>query len=381
MTRSRKYKLIERSILIGLVTLFFVFMMVWETHLTDKEFSELVHQARVIENDLWNYDDEGSVVYLELAARLNNYESLTVYDVNNKLFSQVKGPKSSRLDQAFIKAGLIKKIPLKVDISYNDTLIGRIEAVRYHDPIYLYLYLLLVIGLIMLGLRFYFSSLRDFTELKKADEKLKTSLEEKELLLREIHHRVKNNMQVVSSLIGIQKEKMKSEVETSVLNAFLETENRIKSMALVHEKLYGSHDFSRVDFASYARQLAKELFQAYEINSEQVKLETRIERIQVDINKAVPCGLILNELLSNALKYAFPGNRRGTVSIALKQNEDGMLVLSVCDDGIGIPEGADVMTANTMGMLIVNALIGQLDAKMVIERNDGTSFHIRFAGY
>jgi PAS domain S-box-containing protein len=220
----------------------------------------------------------------------------------------------------------------------------------------------------------------DITKRKQAEEALKTSLEEKEVLLREIHHRVKNNMQVVSSLIGIQRAELKGKTDPSALTAFHETETRIKSMALVHEKLYSSHNFASIDFASYAQQLAVELFSAYEIQSNQVSLDTQIEDVKIDINQAIPCGLILNELLSNALKYAFPNDRKGKIIVALKSLKEGILELSVCDDGKGISDEVELASEKTTGITIVNALARQLRAEIAIERNNGTCFHIRFKG-
>ena len=209
---------------------------------------------------------------------------------------------------------------------------------------------------------------------------IKDSLEEKELLLKEIHHRVKNNMQVVSSLIGIQRAELKGKTDASAMTAFQETETRIKSMALVHEKLYSSDNLASIDFTSYTKLLALELFSVYQMQPNQVALDTQIKNIKIDINQAVPCGLILNELLSNALKYAFPNDRKGKVIVALKSYDKGMLELSVCDDGIGISDEVDVITGKTTGMVIVNALARQLRAEIAIERNNGTCFQIRFKG-
>jgi two-component sensor histidine kinase len=149
-------------------------------------------------------------------------------------------------------------------------------------------------------------------------------------------------------------------------------------MALVHERLYRSKDFAHIDFEGYTRQLGKELFQAYEIESGNITLETAIENVYVNINQAVPCGLIINELLSNALKYAFPSDRTGKVIVALKPHENGMFELSVCDDGIGISDEVDLTTGKTTGMAIVNALVRQLRAEIAIDRSKGTCFHIRF---
>jgi PAS domain S-box-containing protein len=221
---------------------------------------------------------------------------------------------------------------------------------------------------------------RDITERKKIEQKIEDSLKEKEILLQEIHHRVKNNMQVISGLIGIQARKMEEITESSLRAAFLETESRIKSMALVHEALYRSTDFAHVDFSAYTRQLVVDLFHTYEIDSNKVKLETRIEPIDIDINQAIPCGLIINELLSNTLKHAFRGDGGGRVTVAMDSDDEGMIELSVCDDGVGLPEGTDVVREQSVGLTIVNALVRQLRGEMVVKQNPGCCFQIRFEG-
>lgn len=218
----------------------------------------------------------------------------------------------------------------------------------------------------------------DVTERTKVEQQTRTALDEKSLLLKEIHHRVKNNMQIVSSLIGIQRSQLSGSADSPLLDAFLETQNRIKSMALVHEKLYKSSDFAHVDFAQYIKQLAKELTNAYGIRPDFVSLATRVERSSIDINHAIPCGLIVNELLTNAFKHAFPAGRSGTVGILLRKSRQQYYRLVVCDNGVGLPEELDIATAKTTGMVIVNALIRQLRGNLVVVRDNGACFKITF---
>jgi PAS domain S-box-containing protein len=216
---------------------------------------------------------------------------------------------------------------------------------------------------------------RDVTERKRAEEKIKTSLQEKEILLKEIHHRVKNNLQVISSLLNLQ---AYNSSDPQLLKILREGQNRIRSMALVHEKLYQSKDLSRIDFAEYIRNLAVHLFHSYQVDPGRVQLKQDIEGIFLDINTGIPCGLIMNELISNSLKHAFPGGRSGNVYLELKRQDDRRLCLVVRDDGIGLPEGLDIQKTKTLGMQIVTLLAYQLDGTIELSRKQGTEFRILF---
>ena len=222
------------------------------------------------------------------------------------------------------------------------------------------------------------AAVRDITAHKQAEELIKRALREKEILLSEIHHRVKNNLQVVSGLLGLQAYTMEDRVEPETLALFRESATRIKSMALVHERLQCSSDFAHVDFDHYIRQLADELFQNYRVHSDSVLLDIQTEGVQVSIDQAVPCGLIVNELLSNALKHAFPDGREGRIEVSLKPVQGNILQLGVCDDGVGLPESVDFESAETLGLTIVNSLVGQLTGEMVLDRTQGTCFRVRF---
>jgi PAS domain S-box-containing protein len=216
--------------------------------------------------------------------------------------------------------------------------------------------------------------LRDITERKRAEEQIRNSLEEKEILLKEIHHRVKNNLQVVSSLLSLQSGYPRME---SVRELFLESQNRVKSMALIHEKLYQSADFSNIDFADYLESLARNLFHSYGVNPEQITLTIEVD-VELDIDHAIPCGLIINELLSNALKHAFPEERTGTVMLAFHR-QDGEFMLRFSDTGIGIPPEVDFRNTESLGLQLVTTLTSQLSGKIEKLPWAGTAFEIRFA--
>jgi len=216
---------------------------------------------------------------------------------------------------------------------------------------------------------------RDITERKRAEEKIEASLKEKEVLLKEIHHRVKNNLQVISGLLLLQSRDM---TDTRTVEMLKEFQNRIKSMAIVHEKLYRSKDLARVDFGEYVRTVAADLLRSYEADSEAVTVEMSVEDSMLDIDTAIPCGLILNELLSNALKHAFPGSRRGRVRIDFRCEEAKTFVLTVSDNGVGLPEDVDIRTASTLGLQLVSTLTDQLRGTVELDRRGGTACTISF---
>jgi PAS domain S-box-containing protein len=216
---------------------------------------------------------------------------------------------------------------------------------------------------------------RDITERKKAEDRLQRSLQEKEVLLREIHHRVKNNMQVISSLLNLQSRHV---TDPGVLEMFRESQRRIRSMALIHERLYQSSDLSRVEFSQYLRNLATHLFHSYQVDASRVQLKIEAEEVHLDINTAIPCGLIVNELVSNALKHAFPEGRSGELRIDLHRAAGDGYVLKVKDDGAGFPEGLDFRKTETLGMQIVGTLVSQIDASIDLARDKGTEFTIHF---
>ena len=218
-------------------------------------------------------------------------------------------------------------------------------------------------------------SMRDITERKRAEEEIRVSLREKEVLLREIHHRVKNNMQVISSLFNLQAGHTLNEGCCAILK---EAQTRIRSMSLVHEKLYQAGQLSRIDFGGYINSLALHLVHVYSAKPGRVRLETEFEDVTLDITSAIPCGLLLNELISNALKHAFPENRVGVVRITLKRGTGGLIEVRVADDGIGFPEDLDFAQAESFGIQIVNLLIRQLDATIELDRTNGTAFTVTF---
>jgi PAS domain S-box-containing protein len=215
----------------------------------------------------------------------------------------------------------------------------------------------------------------DITILKRAEAQIRASLLEKENLLREIHHRVKNNMQVVSALLVLQSKKTK---DRKILEMFRDSEHRIKTMALIHEKLYQSRSFGNIDLAEYLTRLVQYLFRSYEERSAGVTLRMDVKDISLDIDTALPCSLIINELVSNSLKYAFPDGKGGKICIRVKKDEAGFL-MEIGDDGVGLPPGLDLEKTETLGLRLVHGLaVNQLGGSLETGKGKGTSFIIRF---
>ena len=212
-------------------------------------------------------------------------------------------------------------------------------------------------------------------ELAKQMEQRTRDLREKEVLLKEIHHRVKNNLQVISSLVNLQADGTSDETVRAVLR---DVTHRVRSMALVHEKLYQSADLAHIDFAEYARSLLGYLWRAHGAKAAAVRLTFDLESLSLPVDAAVPCGLILNELAGNALKHAFPDQSVGDVAVSLHLDANRLVSMSVRDNGVGLPEGLDWRQARSLGLRLVQMLAGQLHGTSELNRLDGTEFLITF---
>lgn len=213
----------------------------------------------------------------------------------------------------------------------------------------------------------------DITKRKKVEYKIKASLKEKETLLKEIHHRVKNNLQIISSLLDLQERYVKN--DPTAVNVLKESKNRVMSMAMIHEMIYQSEDLSNINFSEYVKNLISNLFQSYGANSSITSVKN-IEQIYLNIETAVPLGLIISELISNSLKYAFPEDKKGEILVSLTKDEKFELTIS--DNGIGIPEEIDFNTESTLGLKLVRSLINQVDGTIQLDRTKGTKYTITF---
>lgn len=213
-------------------------------------------------------------------------------------------------------------------------------------------------------------------ERQKVEKQLRDSLREKEVLLKEIHHRVKNNLQIISSLLNLQADYLKDE---QAIEIFRVSQNRIDSMSLIHEKLYKSRDLARINLAEYIQDLVASLFNAYEVNPEAITLKISVDNVLLSIDVAVPCGLMLNELILNSIKHAFPDGRSGEICIlGIHSNNDNEFLLIVRDNGIGLPKKFDFKNTKTLGLQLVNILTDQLKGTIEINTDRGVEFKIAF---
>lgn len=216
---------------------------------------------------------------------------------------------------------------------------------------------------------------RDITERKRTEAEVLRSLKEKEVMLQEIHHRVKNNLQVIHSLLGLQAEGI---ADRTVRVMFEESRNRVKSMSLIHEQLYQSKDMAHVDFKAYLQRLVSGIANTYKQYG--VACSVEMEPVALNVNVGIPCGLIVNELVSNSLKYAFPEGRKGTIKVGINKNADSAYILTVADNGIGFPDKIDFRNTSSLGLLLVNVLTQQILGTLDLSRDDGTRFSITFPG-
>jgi two-component system, sensor histidine kinase PdtaS len=220
------------------------------------------------------------------------------------------------------------------------------------------------------------AAIRDVSERRRVEHELRTSLKEKEVLLKEVHHRVKNNLQVVSSMLNLQVDQLS---DPQALKLFRESQTRVRSIALFHEKLYQSEDLAHIDMAEYVEGLAHGLFGTYGIDPDEIRLSVEAENVPLGVDAAISCGLIVNELVSNTLKHAFPAGRRGEVRVALRR-EGAQVRIEVSDDGVGIPADVDVHTPATLGLNLVAIFTEQVRGTIELDRDGGTHFSIRFPG-
>jgi len=224
---------------------------------------------------------------------------------------------------------------------------------------------------------------RDVTERRRQEEQLRARealltqhLREREVLLQEVHHRVKNNLQVISSLINMQVRRLGPGASR---DALVECQTRVLAIALIHEQLYGEKNYAQVRFAQYVRSLAASVVRAVGA-SEGVALDLAVDDVALGVDRAIPCGLVINELITNALKHAFPAGRRGTIRLALARHDERRLRLTVSDDGVGLPAGFDLRRTASMGMQLVRTLATQLDAELTASGVGGSSFQLTFEG-
>ena len=216
---------------------------------------------------------------------------------------------------------------------------------------------------------------RDITQQKRAEDQIKASLREKETLLHEIHHRVKNNMTIISSLLSLQKNTLDNQIAREALQ---DSQNRVQSMSMIHERLYRSDNLSAIDLKAYLTELGRTIFQNYSI-SNKVQFKVEAENIMIGAKQASPVGLVVNELIANCLKYAFVDDREGEILLELKSKNENGVEIAISDNGIGIPEGFNLQNADSLGLKLIKMLVeNQLDGSIDLVSNNGTKFTVKF---
>ena len=416
--------------LAGLVVAFMVvFIALYESYGLDTMQAKTHRYGQFLEIPLWNLNESSARETLNLIARTEEYSTIVVYLEDGSPFVRVvETRRSGPIDLLFGALELVRKVPLSQPILYNGRRIGRIDATWTNRNIYVYLYTLVFCLLAATVVRYYLrlaqsrreletnnqtlhqeiqerqraesqlhhaherlehrveertgelalanqALARENEERQQAQGKLSASLEEKEMLLKEIHHRVKNNLQIISSMLNLQADRFDAEAPKAILQ---ESMNRITAMSLIHEKLYRSKNLADINFDDYISSLATDLVHTYAETNGQVTLEMSVDKVDLEIDQAIPCGLIINELVSNAFKHAFPDHRPGKLSIEFAANTEGQFSLIVRDNGVGIPANFDVSKSNSLGMQLVNSLVRQLQGTIDIQTDAGTCFTIRF---
>jgi two-component sensor histidine kinase len=343
-------------------------------------------------NHVAEYDSSGS------AADAQSFE-LVEFPIRERVLAEkyawqsvIEGPELDSAEKSYMIAEGIKTL-LLIPLVFQESIVGLIEASDSQDQrvfsdrkVSLAQMLSTQVAAGIENARLYRRSEEEIVRRIEVEEQLRTSLEEKEVLLKEIHHRVKNNLQTVSSILNLQSRNIDNPV---VLAVFRDSQARVRTMAMIHEKLYRSDDLNRINFAEYGHSLASYLIRSYQIPSRMVYLRMEPSQVRLSIDSAVPCGLIINELVTNSLKYAFPpdnpdqpatmtGKQRDEIHIALTPTSDEQLCLIVSDNGVGFPKEIDFRETQSLGLRLVMTLTDQLGGTISLANKDGTCWEIIF---
>jgi len=332
-----------------------------ELRISEGKFKDIFEYANI---GIFQVDPDGNIITANTAfAQILGYES-------NKEIKQV-----NLFKDVFFEELELNKMLLELDKSVKQGEYEFLWRIKSGKVIWVQLTTHAIKDL--KGKVLYFEGfVNEITDKKVAESKLLSSLKEKEILLQEIHHRVKNNLQVISSLLNLQ---ARAIVNTEVKELLRESQNRVKTMALIHEKLYKSKDFMVINFADYLKSLVDYLVRSYSINTNLISVVLKVNDVSFGIESAIPCGLIVNELVSNALKHAFPEGRMGAVQISLLKRRK-YYHLKVSDNGAGLPEKLDIYNTESLGLQLVNTLAAQLGGKISSSSKKGTLFNLKFKG-
>lgn len=327
-------------------------------------------------DDWWDGESEEPVYYLAdypLSAQVLTRRRPAQLTVNT--------PNADPAEVALLKHYEITSL-LMLPMIYQDRVIGLVELldraeVHFSDnQVTLAQLLSNQAATAIENLRLYQQARQEVADRRRAESQITDSLHEKEILIKEIHHRVKNNLQIISSMLNLQSRHVTRE---NALEAFAESQDRVRSMALIHEKLYQSESLAWIDFGEYIESLTAYLFQTYTTAAGKVALKTHIESIVLDLDTAVPCGLLINELVTNALKHGYPNGQKGEICVDFRLDDNHNLSLVVSNSGgVAFPDGLNIHAPTSLGLQIVNALVYQLDGTVELATDPYTSFKINF---
>jgi hypothetical protein len=296
------------------------------------------------------------------------FEKITGYSAKETIGQNIEVLSSEKHGEAFYK-------DLWDSLIENDQWMGEIINKRKNGELYAQETSITAIRNEAGTITNYASIFRDITERKLAEEALNQSLRDKDLLVKEIHHRTKNNLVVIRSLLKLQSIHIKDEKSREY---FIESQNRVKAMSMIHERLYKTGNLNNINVSDYIRSLVKMLYNTYKLSASRIGLNIKVPDIELDVDIIIPCGLIVNELISNAFKYAFPDEITGEITIELVENNDKECTLTIRDNGIGIPEDFDIYNTESLGMQIVTSLVDQINGSLELIRDSGTEFRITF---
>lgn len=327
---------------------------------------------------------------MRLAAVLNNLPNVVFYEnaygkqfISENIMEMLGYPVEEFYDNPGLFDSLIDEDDLRTVIKQTDSWYNsgakgtykEVFRIKRKDGNYIWLEDHMFKSQRQDGDYYYSGVMIDISERKKIEGQIQDSLREKELLIKEIHHRVKNNLQVISSMLKLQSVHIK---DNDALDMLIDSQNRVQSMALVHQKLYLSKDLANVDLNDYVNQLLIHIFNSVKFAHGNIKLEVNVDKIKVGVDTAIPCGLILNELVTNSLKHAYPDNAKGTVSVSVKSSGAGLYELVIKNDGVDFPVSIDYKNTESLGLQLVNTLVNQLEGTIDLKRGNGTEFIITF---
>jgi PAS domain S-box-containing protein len=328
--------------------------------LSEKRFKEMADTLPLL---VYETDEKGNITYFNKAGF--SYTGYTLEDFDKGLTLPMMFP-----------PGEMERAIENANKTMNGITVGTIEYILKKKDGSLYPALINTLPVIMEGkVTGRRGVVMDISEIKKAEDKIKASLKEKEILLREIHHRVKNNLQIISSMLRLQSDYI---TDPRMIDVFRDAQSRILTMSLVHEKLYKADNFSKINIAEYINELVGNISSSYDFNEEKIKIKINADNLYINIDTLIPLGLIINELLTNCLKHAFAGNNDGLIEIQFNKNADGQFYLSVKDNGIGIAQDMDFENIKSLGLRLVKILADQIGGELEIKNKNGSQFSILF---